>query len=63
MLHVRTDDEDEGIEFLSSGWSLCEESIHHPPVHVGEPVVAALELERQPGVVNAEAMQHRRVRS
>src|SRR6185369_12618358 len=33
----------------------------HLPVHVREPVVAALELERQPGVVDAEAMQHGRV--
>src|SRR5437899_7908 len=39
--------------------SLCEESMHDPPVHVGEPVVAALELERQPRVVDAQAMQHR----
>jgi hypothetical protein len=30
-------------------------------VHVREPVVAALEFERQPSVVDAEAMQHRRV--
>src|SRR5258705_9619176 len=41
--------------------SLSEESIHHLPVHVGEPVVAALELEGQPGVVDAKAMQHCRV--
>ena len=41
--------------------SLCQESVHHLPVHVREPVVAALELERQPSVVDAQAMQHRRV--
>ena len=47
-------------EFIG-GWSLCAESIHQMPVHVGEPVAAALELERRPSVVDAPPMQHRRV--
>ena len=34
---------------------------HDPPVHVGQPVVAALELEGQPRVVDAEQVQDRGV--
>ena len=33
--------------------------MHHVARHIGQPVVAALVLERQPGVVDAEAVQHR----
>ena len=35
-----------------------QETFDHAPMHVGEAVVAALELEGQPGVIDAEAVQH-----
>src|SRR5690242_3964210 len=41
--------------------SLCQQLGHHFTAHVGEAEVAALETERQLFVVDAEAMQERRV--
>ena len=40
---------------------LRQDLLHHVPVHVGQAEVAALELEGQPLVVDAEQVQHRRV--
>ena len=38
-----------------------QDRLDHVAVHVGQAVVAALELERQPGVVDAQAVQDRGV--
>ena len=41
--------------------ALREKFLHHVPMHVGEPEVAALEAEGQFGVIEAKQMQQRRV--
>src|SRR5438094_7028975 len=40
---------------------LCQDPLHHVAMHVRQPVVPPLELERQPGVVDAEQVQQRRL--
>jgi hypothetical protein len=38
-----------------------QQLLHHLAMHVRQPEVAALEAERQPGVIEAEQVQQRRV--
>ncbi len=43
-----------------TGWS-GQDFFHHVAMHVGQAVMPALELERQPGVVDAQAVQQGRM--
>ena len=46
---------------LSRPFRLCQNVLHHVAVNVGQAVVAALEAERQPGVIDAQLVQDRRL--